>query len=342
MKQPHVVSLLPPVGSVGGIGRPGAIDMSDRLPDAACLKVVIGIPTYKRPAMLDKLLCSVMSSDVAGTRINEVCIVVMDNDEAATAEEVTQVRSLQAPPVWSVHYRRCPQKGLTNVRNALLSESLAHNPDLIAFVDDDQFVSPGWLRALVDSIERTDSDFAIGPVVPVHDPITTPELRCWFRAHDRADAERINYIETNNLIMRARFVAENSMRFDLRFNTTGAEDTYFGVTALKLGARIVWAREAVAFETIPPQRASLPWLMRRRFRVASTYTYILVLERQYAKLLKKAAVSVCYGAVGLVGLPLLALRGSTLRYHGVLRLAEALGAVAGLLHLRLPEYAGPR
>jgi glycosyltransferase involved in cell wall biosynthesis len=306
------------------------------------LKLVIAIPTYKRPALLGQLLASVLASQVDAARIGEVQVVVVDNDASSTAEPVVAQHAPAAPRGWAVHYRRCPQRGLAHVRNAMLDEALAASPDYIVFVDDDQYVPPHWLQALVDCMERTGSEFALGPVKPVHDVPPRPEIAHWFRMHERDDGQPLDQLETNNLIMRTRFVVQHALRFDARFNVTGAEDTYFGVTALRRGARIVWAREAVAFEVIPAERATLRWLLRRRFRGAGTYTYILVLERRWGQVLKKAAVSLIYLGIGLAGLPLLALRGHARRFHGLLRLAEAAGAFAGLLHLRLPEYAARR
>ena len=57
-----------------------------------------------------------------------------------------------------------PTPGISAGRNAALDA----NPrtDLLAFIDDDEIPSPGWLMSLVDTFERYEPAGVAGPVVP--------------------------------------------------------------------------------------------------------------------------------------------------------------------------------
>lgn len=57
--------------------------------------------------------------------------------------------------------------------------------------------------------------------------------------------------------MCSKFLKDHQLQFDPRFNTTGAEDSYFGISVLKKEGIIRWAGNAVAYETIPEKEPLL-------------------------------------------------------------------------------------
>ena len=114
--------------------------------------VSVVVPTRGRAAYLEVTLDSLLEQ--RGGIPSEI-LVVDDGDGLATAAAVGA-----RPPVRYVPPG--PARGLNAARNTGLRESRA---PLIAFVDDDVFVPPGWLEALVEGAQRNpDADAFGGPI----------------------------------------------------------------------------------------------------------------------------------------------------------------------------------
>lgn len=301
-------------------------------------KLTIGIPTYKRPIMLEKLLHSILSSHVDSSLLSYIDIVVVDNDAERTAEAVVAHWINNHPDsFFHLHYFNYPIKGLANVRNEILKRALILEPDYIAFIDDDEYACPDWMNELTFTIVNNQADIVVGPVLPIFEQETSPAISSAFYFFRYNDQEAIDFMYSGNVIMRARFLIDQQLIFDARFNTLGAEDTFFGVTALKKGAKIFWSNKAVAYEVVPEKRAKLSWLIKRKFRLANTYMYILLIEKQYGKIIKKVLVSFFFLFVGTLAL-ILTPMGIKHRFFGILKISESLGALAKLFNINYQEY----
>lgn len=299
--------------------------------------LAVCIPTYKRPEMLKKTILSITQGNLMGSDIRQVDIIVVDNDSAMTAETAVGNLMSTIPQNYSLHYFSFPTKGLANVRNELLERAMRLNPTHIAFIDDDEYASSDWLKELLATMVRNEADLVVGPVVSVFEHKVPEYTSYWFEKGDHADDAPVKFVASNNLIIRKDFLSKNGLRFDKRFNTTGAEDTYFGIQAVREGARIFWAKKAKVFETVPPKRANLDWLIKRRYRGAITFTYILLLEKKYFQLVKKIVLSFLYLLIGAAG-TLLMLFPIKLKYWGVLKVAEGYGGMAGVINVKYHEY----
>ncbi len=300
--------------------------------------VVIGIPTYKRPQMLKKLILSIFSCEVKLNLVKSIDVVIVDNDAERTAEKVTQDLISECPDKFSLNYFNCPNKGLAHVRNEILDRALELSPDLIALIDDDEYPATNWISELVDILYANDADIVLGPNKPVFEKEVHPNFAHLFDTIEFANNTQVDFVKTNNLIIRAEFIIKHKLRFDSRFNQTGGEDTYFGVEAVNSGARIFWAQNAVVYETIPAKRASLNWLVKRAYRGATTYTYILKLEKEILRLVKKVIVSLIYLLVGTLSMPLIFFPIKN-RYWGLLKICNSFGGFAGLFNKRYKEYS---
>ncbi len=304
-------------------------------------KIVIGIPTYKRPGMLKKLVISIIKGNIDRALIKDINILVVDNDIERTAEKVVEEISTGLSGILKLNYCNYPVKGLSNVRNELYKKALEFNPDFIVSLDDDEYPSPDWLNQLLLTVIANKGDIAVGPVFPEFENKVSPYISYWFRYHDLPDQQRTKVFETSNYIISTDFLLKHKLEFDNRFNSTGAEDSYFRVTILKKGAKIYWAREAKAFEAITEKRAKLKWLFMRNFRCAITYTYILKLEGKYSSLLKKSLISIVYFIAGLLALSAI-LFPVKWKYWGIIKISESLGGFAGLFNFKYHEYAKAR
>ncbi len=299
--------------------------------------LTIGIPTYKRPEMLKKLIISIFDNNLDRSVINAINILVVDNDIDKTAQIVTKELQGRCALPYNLIYHHYPQKGLVNVRNEIFRSALELFPDYIVGIDDDEYTTTNWLMGLISTITTNKGEIVMGPVIPHIETNVPAAISYWFKTPTGINSQRINYFETGNFIIDTKFILKNNLRFDMMFNLTGAEDSYFGVKALKKGAKIYWAAQAIAYESISEKRASLKWLIRRSFRGALTFTYILVLEKKYLALLKKMMVNIIYIIVGTISLLLLPFPGRY-KYWGIIKISESAGSFAGLTGMQYNEY----
>jgi glycosyltransferase involved in cell wall biosynthesis len=299
--------------------------------------IIICIPTYKRPEMLKKLIQSIANCNLNRTLIKNINIIVVDNDVDKTAELVIKELSNIFNHTFKIYYSSFSAKGISNVRNELIKKASFFNPDFIVFIDDDEFVTSEWLNELVKTIISNNSDAARGPVIAMFEKSVTQSISCCFKRESYSNNISINSLTTGNLILKFKSLKEYDVWFDSRFNVIGSGDSYFGNQILKKGAKIVWAENAITYETIPEKRASLGWLIKRVYRHSSTYTYMTKLEKEYLKLLKKIVISLIYITIG----------GTTLisilfpiknKYWGILTFTEGIGGLAGLVNVLYKEY----
>ena len=300
-------------------------------------EVAICIPTYKRPEMLAKTITSIIGGDITGLDVNRINILVVDNDVDKTAKDTVNELQRLVKENYQLYYHSFSKKGLANVRNELIKRALKHSPEFIVFIDDDEYASEFWLTELLNTLIVNKGDMAVGRVVSVFDEEVPEYISHWFERGGDKDGAPIGFVISGNLIIKTAFIESKGIRFDYRFNTTGGEDTYFGIEALRNGAKIFWAQNAVAYEVVPKNRTKLDWLVKRRYRGAITFTYILILDKEYGRLIRKATVSFFNLIVGIGGLPLL-LFPFKWRYWGILKLAEGCGGFAGLLNVKYHEY----
>lgn len=305
--------------------------------DLKMYNITICIPTYKRPAMLRKLIQSIAHCKLDKTLIKDVNIIVVDNDIDKTAELLIKEQNELLYDFCCIYYFNYPVKGISNVRNELIRKAGLFNPDFIVFIDDDEYVTSEWLNELVKSIINNDSDAARGPVLAVIEKSVPEYISCWFKRENYSDNSQIYSLTTGNLILKYSSLKEYDLWFDSRFNIIGSSDTYFGCQILKKGAKINWAANAIAYETIPEKRANLKWLIKRIYRLSSTYTYVVKIEKEHLKLVKKIIVSLIYiilGGSALISILIPIKR----KYWGILTLTEGIGGLTGLVSILYKEY----
>ncbi len=300
-------------------------------------RIAVCIPTYKRPSMLKKLLLSIFECRIDVSLIAEINLIIVDNDAERTAEAVVTGLGKNIPPTFSISYYNYPAKGLSNVRNELIRLALLSNPDYIDFVDDDEYVTSGWLNELVKTIITCNADAVRGPVIAVTEEKVPGYIWYWFNRENYPDKSQIYSFTTGNLIVRRTSFQKYDVWFDKRFNTTGAEDVYFGNQLLKKGATIFWSGKAITYETIPLNRASTYWIMKRKFRGATNFVYSLKLEKQYARLLIKFALSIVYVFIGILSMIMLFFPIKR-RLWGLIKIWEGFGGISGLINIRSVGY----
>jgi succinoglycan biosynthesis protein ExoM len=300
-------------------------------------KIAICIPTYKRPEMLNKLVISIINCNLDQSLIREVNIIIADNDISRSAESTVNELNEMHGTDHKITYLSYPVKGLSNVRNVLLKNGLEQDPDFLVFVDDDEYVTPDWLNELVGTVISNNGDMTMGPVSSQVSKNTPDYISCWLDRADYINNARLNFIRTGNLIIRVKSLLERNIWFDPRFNKTGGEDSYFGLQMIKQGATIYWSSGAIVCETVPDDRANIKWLSKRYYNGANKFAFILTIERNYIKILKKIIISLLYILLGFFALVLTPFPFKK-RYWGLLKLCEGVGGIMGFLNVRYYAY----
>lgn len=287
--------------------------------------------------MLKKLISSINDCEIDKSLINDISIIVADNDINESAKEITTNLNNESKSKFQIKYYSHLEKGISTIRNRLLKEAFFFNPDFLIFIDDDEYVTSKWLTELVKTIINNKCDAARGPVLAEMDSSVPKSISYWFRREHYPDNTQLYSLKTGNLILRCSSLQKFDLWFDPRFNVTGSGDNYFGIQFIKKKGKIFWAANAVTYENIPSKRATLKWLIRRVYRYASTYTYVLKLEKKYIDILKKIFVSILYIIGGVLSLPLL-LVPVKIKYWGILKLAEGVGGLTGAFNWLYKEY----
>lgn len=286
--------------------------------------VDICICTFRRPHLLETLK-SVAALEAENV---DVRVIVADNDAEPSAR--TLVEGLQGSFPFPLVYLHSPARNISIARNACVEAATA---SYIAFVDDDETVSPQWLRELLQEAIASGADAVLGPVQAEYDP----DLPRWLKAGDFHSAAPVfvrGRIETgytcNVLIRRSPLAAD--LRFDLALGGSGGEDTDFFYRLHALGGQISFAPQALVREPVPPHRASLGWLLNRRLRAGQTHALCLLRGGRASPLM----------AAGLASAKVmhcLLMTGATAPWpvkwrRNLLRATLHIGVVAGILGMR--------
>ncbi len=126
------------------------------------------IATFKRPALLRKLIQSLFDQKKIDDIILE--IIIVDNDIEKSAKEIVSEFSDQTSI--TISYYEQPIQNISLTRNMTLDKS---SGEYIAIIDDDETADNYWIRNLIDTIVRFNADAVFGYVIPVF-PRNTPRL----------------------------------------------------------------------------------------------------------------------------------------------------------------------
>ncbi len=223
--------------------------------------IAVIVPTMRRPESLERALRSLFAqTDTARMSM----IVVVDNDPEGSAGDL--VSSLIAASPVPLICRHEPRPGVATARNAGLTATEA---GLIAFLDDDEAASPGWLAALVAAQAQTGADAVFGPILG-----RTPDDTGWAKAYLDRFFGREGPTETglidhaygcgNSLLVRATALP-GPAPFDIGADQSGGEDDALFAALKARGGTFGWAAEAWVDEFAPPHRATMRYALMRAF-----------------------------------------------------------------------------
>ncbi|MFO1059744.1 MAG: glycosyltransferase [Dongiaceae bacterium] len=289
------------------------------------IDISIVICTFHRPAQLRRAIVTCLAQQTH----RSFEIVVVDNSLEGDARPVIEGFGIEPRLV----HVGLPRPNIALARNAGLA---AARGELIAFLDDDQEASPGWIEALAVTMQRGGADVVFGPISPRFVGGVAPDWdpQGWRFARrlalpsgapvdvTGAPPGSARGIGTGNSMLRRATIGP-ATAFASRFGQTGGEDTDFFFRLARQGCRILWCAEAEVVETVPAERATLAYMIERtrhggRLFVAMARRNSPHPRRTAALLLARAAAQL------LLWLPLMSAP-ARLRLRARFRVASALG-----------------
>lgn len=296
----------------------------------AAAHITVCICTHQRPALLQRLLDALAHQQTQGLCWFDV--VVVDNDAARSAWPVVQACMQRGS--FPMHYDVEPHKNIALARNRAVAASRG---DYVAMLDDDEVPGPSWLANLYNTLLQHRATAVLGPVLP-HFESTPPTwvVRggfCERPAHATGTVLRDStQTRTGNVLLCGIALRSEPGPFDARFGRTGGEDVDFFKRRLQQGDRIVWCHEAAVFESVPPERTTRRYFLKRALLRGVTNAKRL---RWWSGSVAKSLVASVVYAVMLPLLALFALLGREDVFMAVLvRLCDHLGKVLAVLGWR--------
>ena len=222
-------------------------------------RITVCVCTYKRPKFLARLLNALRDQDSASYFTYGV--VVIDNDHLGTAERaVHDFRKCASIPV---SYEIEPEQNIALARNKAIQSSRG---DYIAFIDDDEIPHRRWLVTLHAMFKKSPVDGVLGPVLPSYEgnpPKWVVKGGFYDRpSHSTGTVLHWTNTRTGNVLLRSSIFSDKENMFRAEFGS-GGEDRDFFRRMIAKGMRFVWCAEAPVYETVPADRCTRSFMLRR-------------------------------------------------------------------------------
>lgn len=222
------------------------------------IHISVCICTYRRPALLKRLLTELSRQDTKG--LFSFSVVIADNDHRQSAKQV--VLELAATASISIFYCVEPEQNIALARNKALENAKG---DFIAFIDDDEFPEGDWLCNLFKTCNAYGVDGVLGPVRPYfeHKPPQWVIKGKFFERPTHNTGYKMDWPEmrTGNLFFRREILNGINYAFRSEFGT-GSEDVDFFRRMMGKGRSFVWCNNAVVYELVPPARCKRSYQIR--------------------------------------------------------------------------------
>lgn len=233
------------------------------------VRIVVTIPTFKRPDHLKTTLLSVLGQ----VTTIPFAIVVMDNhpegsEGAQAAQFVLEDYGIPATVILAHRRGNCAayNAGFHTALNAY------PNASQILVIDDDEIARPHWMETITAVARDTAATFTGAPQHPIFE---REEQQVWADhpvfspPYEKSGPAPIIYSSGNVLIETKLLRKHGYPWLDERFNFLGGGDSDFYARCKAEGATFAWAVEAGLDETTPSRRTELSWLNSRSLRNGS-------------------------------------------------------------------------
>jgi glycosyltransferase involved in cell wall biosynthesis len=229
------------------------------------------IPTRDRPDLLRDCLVSLAAQDTdAGSM--EILIV----DDGSTSDLAAVVAAVRPSCPFAIRLIAQPPSGLTAGRNRAAAEA---NGSVLAYLDDDTLVSPGWAAAIIRAFDETGCEGLAGRVELQFEAspprwVDTARLRLYLSEFDLGNQRRIELpgpllpVGANCAVSRDAF--DRLGGFRPGFDRVGRSllsngDLEFFARLRASGLRIVYEPAAHVLHRVPGERLTKAWFRRRSY-----------------------------------------------------------------------------
>lgn len=250
--------------------------------------VQVSIITHRRPHELDRLLHSISALTSAAPGWSQLPTVIVDNDPEHSARTVAEQHG--------VGYLSEAEPGISAARNLAVKSARSAGATFVAFVDDDQTVTPEWLYELTKTQSKSDAAAVIG-AVEFHHPSDTPKWYVSARVFEDQlvdGSQPPGYFSTNNCLLQISPEPVPGPFFAAQFGLTGGSDHHLGARLLEAGATVAYAPAALAHETVLESRVNRPYAIQRLLRKGATLAVVdraIATENNRSEVVVKAITS---------------------------------------------------
>jgi glycosyltransferase involved in cell wall biosynthesis len=242
------------------------------------LDASVVILSYERVHLLERTLTACLADRSADTLAWE--IIVVDNHPDKLSERLV-ARLAQVAPA-PITYLSDARRNVSIVRNLGIAKARGR---YVAFIDDDEAPEPGWLKALVSTLDCTGADAAFGPKYPEFEGGAAP---AWNRDGWRYTLDmQMNQDEqihlfgrlrrkgkglgSGNAAFRVATCFDTPEPFAVAFGDGNGEDTHMLFRLALAGKRFVWSPNAKVLEFIERDRAKPSYMITRMKRGSQHY-----------------------------------------------------------------------
>jgi glycosyltransferase involved in cell wall biosynthesis len=205
-------------------------------------------------------------------------VVVVENNLTADCELLVSDLAKAHAHLENVVYQLEPKLGISFARNACAQLAIDLGADYLAFIDDDETVTPEWLVHHMAAMENLNAHLLGGPVRLADAAYTLNWLnRIMFKAlkHRYQEVElkalavssaphsNNPTVHTNNWICKTSVFKTHGLFFNEELRQMGGEDTEFFRDCVNKGLKTGWVANAVVWDHLPQSRLSVRYQYER-------------------------------------------------------------------------------
>lgn len=303
-------------------------------------KVVVGIPTFKRPNGLRRLLESIAKQNCSF----ELIVLVADN-EGENGQGIAAALDISDSGFpFSLEAIAVDDRGISHVRNALMEKAFGDlEADMLAMVDDDEWVEPQWISSLVQVKQQTGADIVGGAVDPdfeVEPPKWADGLGIYYRSRSQ-ESGLVGLVQgtTNVLISRTVYVNYPKEKFDAFYSLVGGGDKEFFMRLKRQGAIFAYSHLAKSHEVFGESRLTRSWALERAFRIGAGDMRIFLIGKPKSTSILTEVAKIFIAYVIYFFLSIISRMFDTRKYmRNKLKLFRQKGKVSGLLGKQKQVY----
>lgn len=285
--------------------------------------ITVCVCTYRRPALLQRLLMELGRQETQNRFTFSVAIA--DNDAQESARQA--VEEWAAGALLDIAYVVEPRRSISFARNKSLEPAQG---ELVAFIDDDEFPTSTWLLKLYLACHEGKVAGVFGPVRPHYDEATP----AWVKKagfyerpeHPTGFVMPWQECRTGNVLVARSILKGLDPVFRPEFGA-GASDQDLFRRMMELGHRFIWCNEAIVYEAVPPGRCKRSFLLRRALLRGG-----ISLRHPQGRVRNIAKAMMAVPAYA-IALPFLQVGGHHVFMKYLVKLCDHLGRLLALFHL---------